>query len=183
VIHSGIDSERFVTRERNVDLAAHYGIDSTRHSVFGIVARLAEEKGHVYLVQAFALVHREMPNARLMIIGDGPLLNAVQRQVRELRLGDVVIFTGLQRNIPELLALLDAFCALLHTRIVSARGARGDGGGQTPLSRRVSAGARGGWHHGISLRAPECRGACGTHGEDSRRRAMSCIGPGGAKPG
>ena len=73
VIHSGIDIERFVTRERNVDLAAHYGIDSTRHSVFGIVARLAEEKGHVYLVQAFALVHREMRNARLMIIGDAPL--------------------------------------------------------------------------------------------------------------
>jgi len=100
-----------------------------------------------------------------MIIRDGPLLNAVQVQVRELGLGDVVIFTGLQRNIPELLALLDAFVLSSNTRIVSARGARGDGGGQTRYRaayRRVP-GGRGGWHHGISLRAPECRGACGTH--------------------
>lgn len=109
VIHSGIDTDRFVTQPRNPELLARYGLDPVRHRVFGIVARLSEEKGHVYLVDAFARVHREDPDTRLLIIGDGPLLDSVRQQVEALGIADAVVFTGMQRNIPEHLALLDAF--------------------------------------------------------------------------
>ncbi len=109
VIHSGIDTDRFVIRPRDPALLARYGLDPSRHRVFGIVARLSEEKGHVYLIEAFARVHREDPDARLLIIGDGPLLGAVQQQVRDLGIAEAVVFTGMQRNIPGHLALLDAF--------------------------------------------------------------------------
>ena len=73
------------------------------------MARLSEEKGHVYLVEAFSQVHRENPDTRLLVIGDGPLLDLVQRQVADLGITPVVIFTGMQRNIPDHLALLDVF--------------------------------------------------------------------------
>jgi glycosyltransferase involved in cell wall biosynthesis len=109
VIHSGIDTDRFVPRERDLSLAARYGIDFDRHRVFGIVARLSEEKGHCYLIDAFAKVRAEMPEARLMIIGDGPLKDELVAQVERLKLGDAITFTGLQRNIPDFLAVLDAF--------------------------------------------------------------------------
>lgn len=109
VIHSGIDTDRFVPRERDPALAARYGLVPGRHHVFGIVARLSEEKGHRYLVDAFATVHRGMSEARLMIVGDGPLLGAVREQVSGLGLDGAVIFTGTQRNIPDLLALMDVF--------------------------------------------------------------------------
>lgn len=115
VIHSGIDTDRFFPHERNEALAARYGIDAGRHKVFGIVARLSEEKGHCYLVDAFARVHAEVPNARLLIIGDGPLKEEVESQVERLGLGEVVTFTGMQRNIPDYLAMLDAF-VLASTR-------------------------------------------------------------------
>jgi len=115
VIHSGIDTDRFVPRERDPALAASYGIDVERHRVFGIVARLSEEKGHCYLVEAFARVRAEVPNARLMIIGDGPLKADVEKQVQQLGLTDCVVFTGMQRNIPDYLAVLDAF-VLASTR-------------------------------------------------------------------
>ncbi len=109
VIHSGIDTDRFVPRPRDPGLAARYGVDPARHRVFGIVARLSEEKGHRYLVEAFARVHRAQPQTRLLVVGDGPLLGTVRAQVGALGLDGAVVFTGLQRDIPEHLALLDAF--------------------------------------------------------------------------
>ena len=109
VIHSGIDTDRFVPRPVDPQLAAKYGIDPAAHNVFGIVARLSEEKGHKYLLEAFAQVHKGEPNARQMVIGDGPLLDEVRRQASALELDGSVIFTGMQRNVPDHLALLDAF--------------------------------------------------------------------------
>ncbi len=115
VIHSGIDTDRFVPRGFDPALAARYGIEPERHKVFGIVARLSEEKGHRYLIQAFAEVLRDLPSARLLVIGDGPLLTEVQEQVKSLRLNGAVVFAGLQRDIPAHLGLLDAF-VLASTR-------------------------------------------------------------------
>jgi len=109
VIHSGIDTLRFVPRERDPELAARYGIDPARHKVFGIVARLSEEKGHRYLLQAFARVAARMPDVRLMIVGEGPLLAPTQADAVRLGIADRVIFTGLQRDIPAHLALIDVF--------------------------------------------------------------------------
>jgi glycosyltransferase involved in cell wall biosynthesis len=109
VIHSGIDTDRFVPRSPDPELAARYGLEPGRHRIFGIVARLSEEKGHNYLLEAFAAVHQRRPDTRLMVIGDGPLLGVVRDQAKELGLSDVVVFTGMQRNIPDHLALLDVF--------------------------------------------------------------------------
>jgi glycosyltransferase involved in cell wall biosynthesis len=109
VIHSGIDTDRFVPRTRSRELMQRYGLDAERNRIFGIVARLSEEKGHSYLIQAFSRVSGILPESRLLVIGDGPLLDAVKAQAREAGLNGRVIFTGLQRDIPEHLALLDVF--------------------------------------------------------------------------
>ena len=109
VIHSGVDTDRFVPQPRNLELAARWGIDPGRHHVFGIVARLSEEKGHHYLVDAFAKVSAGNPDARLMIIGEGPLLEGVKKQASDAGLDGRIIFTGMQRDIPSYLSLLDVF--------------------------------------------------------------------------
>lgn len=109
VIHSGIDLDRFATATRSAEFAQRYGLEPGRHLVFGIVARLSEEKGHNYLVEAFARVARQTPEARLLIVGDGPLLEQTQTQVARLELQNQVIFAGMQRDIPSHLALLDVF--------------------------------------------------------------------------
>ena len=109
VIHSGVDTDRFVPQPRNHELAARWGIDPARHHVFGIVARLSEEKGHNYLVDAFAKVSAGNPDARLMIIGEGPLLDGVKKQASDAGLDGRIIFTGMQRDIPSYLSLLDVF--------------------------------------------------------------------------
>lgn len=109
VIHSGIDLDRFSTATRTADFARQYGLVQGRHLIFGIVARLSEEKGHNYLVEAFSKVVQRKPETRLLIVGDGPLLDQTKAQVNRLGLQDTVIFAGMQRDIPSHLALLDVF--------------------------------------------------------------------------
>ena len=45
---------------------------SERPPLILCVGRLAQDKGHLTLLRAFAIVAREMPEARLRLVGDGP---------------------------------------------------------------------------------------------------------------
>jgi glycosyltransferase involved in cell wall biosynthesis len=62
------------------------------------------------LLEAFALAHRKMPQARLLMVGDGDERLSLQRKALDLGLGDAVIWTG--RVLPQAarayLALADA---------------------------------------------------------------------------
>lgn len=109
VVHSGIDTDKFQPMDPAGDLYEKYGLQQGKHKIFGIVARLSEEKGHDYLLKAFANVYSEDPDARLLVIGDGPLLDSTKDLSKSLNIDDAVTFTGLQRNIPEHLSILDVF--------------------------------------------------------------------------
>ncbi len=62
--------------------------------VFGQLARLVPNKDQKNLINAFAAIKPECPNAKLMIIGNGVLEEALKQQVAELKLEQDVIFTG-----------------------------------------------------------------------------------------
>lgn len=57
------------------------------------VGRLVEKKGAPYLIDAFAKVKKEIPNAELVIVGKGKMEDQLRNQVQQLNLTDV-IFTG-----------------------------------------------------------------------------------------
>ncbi|HUK01338.1 MAG TPA: glycosyltransferase [Steroidobacteraceae bacterium] len=109
IVHSGIDTDRFQPIAPSTELQRQYALETGSSPVFGIVARLSEEKGHHYLLNAFNTVRAQLPQARLLIIGDGTLREPLERQVKALGLQDRVTFTGSQRNVPQYLALLDVF--------------------------------------------------------------------------
>jgi glycosyltransferase involved in cell wall biosynthesis len=73
------------------------------------VASLTPAKAQVVLIEAFAEVARSIPTARLMIAGDGPLRPDLERQIRELSLGDRIALLGVRNDVPILLAAADAF--------------------------------------------------------------------------
>ena len=58
------------------------------------VARLVEKKGTSYLIRAFAEVAKRIPELRLNIIGDGPLLPELRVLARELGVESSVSFLG-----------------------------------------------------------------------------------------
>lgn len=58
------------------------------------VARLVEKKGTEYLIRAFAVVIRKIPEAQLRIVGEGPLRAELEALTKELGIGPSVEFLG-----------------------------------------------------------------------------------------
>ncbi|SFR72405.1 Glycosyltransferase involved in cell wall bisynthesis [Mitsuaria sp. PDC51] len=58
------------------------------------VGRLAEQKGHLLLIEAAALLARERPDFELVLAGDGELRAAIEARIAELGLQRVVRITG-----------------------------------------------------------------------------------------
>ncbi|MEA2581535.1 MAG: hypothetical protein QOE83_2427 [Actinomycetota bacterium] len=72
-----------------------------------VVARLSEQKGHRYLLDAMPAVIRAFPDARLLICGDGHLRSELER--RAAGSGPNVLFLGIRRDVPALIAACDLF--------------------------------------------------------------------------
>jgi 1,2-diacylglycerol 3-alpha-glucosyltransferase len=56
--------------------------------------RLAQEKNLSFLLRAFAEIHKKIPQAILVLTGDGPARETLKHQAKELGLEDAVVFTG-----------------------------------------------------------------------------------------
>jgi len=101
VIHNGIDLSSFTQPTP--------GNGRTGGVVIGTVARLTEAKDHGNLLRAFAMVRREAPEVRLVLVGDGELREDIESMVSSLGLRDAVEMTGKRSDIPQLLAGMDIF--------------------------------------------------------------------------
>jgi glycosyltransferase involved in cell wall biosynthesis len=79
-------------------------------ALVGVVARMEPEKGHPTLLEAWPLVLREVPHARLLIVGEGSRQAALERHARRLGLlaqPAAVLFTGRRDDVNEIVAALD----------------------------------------------------------------------------
>ena len=107
-IYNGIDPAPYQIRiDRNRKMQ-ELGLPPDSR-IIGIVASLTEAKDHATLLRAFAHVLQDVPDARLLIVGEGPLEAGMRKLVDELAIGDHVHFLGVRRDIPELLQLFDVF--------------------------------------------------------------------------
>lgn len=108
VIH-GIDSEAMLHGdEARLRARAALGIDPAV-PVVATVGNMTAKKDHATLITAFAAVHAERADARLLIVGIGPLEDELKAQVAGLGLGDAVVFTGMRDDVFELLPGFDLF--------------------------------------------------------------------------
>jgi glycosyltransferase involved in cell wall biosynthesis len=105
-IYSGVDLSAYRTPLDTRALRASFGF-GPEALVIGEVAKLWEGKGHALLLRAFAQMSPRWPQARLLIIGDGPLRQPLNTLVQELQLADRVVFAGFRTDVPALTHLLD----------------------------------------------------------------------------
>lgn len=90
------------------EIRSQWGIEHDT-IVFGTIGRLTDTKGHAYLLDAFASLPGNMPQARLIIIGDGKLRDELQQKARILGISSRVIFSGYREDARALLRGLDIF--------------------------------------------------------------------------
>jgi len=82
--------------------------------VIGTVGRLDTEKGMNYLLQSAKRVLAQFPEARFLIVGDGPKREELEAEARDLGILQSVVFTGYRSDVPLLQSLMDiqAFASL-----------------------------------------------------------------------
>lgn len=77
--------------------------------VIGTLCVLRPEKGLSTLIQAFAAVRRARAGMKLVIVGSGPELAALQSQASELGISDSVHFEPATKNVVDWLRCMDIF--------------------------------------------------------------------------
>ena len=87
VVSGGMDAQRFAPSPEQA------------RADFILVARLSSVKRVDLFLQALARVARERPQASAIVVGDGPLLEDLKRQARDLGLADRVTFAGHQADV------------------------------------------------------------------------------------
>jgi glycosyltransferase involved in cell wall biosynthesis len=109
VIPNGIDVTRFQrSTAARARVRSELGIPPDA-PVCGVVAALRFEKNHRLFVELAGIVHRQLPKAHFLIVGEGPERNALEQQVRDLGLDQRVHLLGARKDIPELLSAMDVF--------------------------------------------------------------------------
>lgn len=109
-VPNGIRLERFrpaddVARQ---SLVAELGLP-TGSRIIGTVGRLQPVKDHALLLRAFAKVRVQVPEAALVIVGDGPLRAALEAQAEQAGLSDALRFMGDRHDVPRLLTGMEVF--------------------------------------------------------------------------
>ncbi len=85
---------------------AELGIDED-DPVIGTVCVIRSEKAIDVLVRAAALVTRDFPRLRVLIVGEGPDRARVEAVVDQLGLEECVLLTGARADVPDVLAAID----------------------------------------------------------------------------
>lgn len=114
----GIPAHKLQIIRAGVDLVAFDGSrDEARRDleieanvpVAAIVARLSPEKNHQLLLEAWTQVVKSVPNALLLMAGDGTEVVVLREQIEKLGLQQNVRMMGVRRDVARVLAACDLF--------------------------------------------------------------------------
>lgn len=113
VIHNGIDLSRFNNIRGKKQIKNELGIKESDF-VVGTIGRLSREKGFKYLIEAADILCKKKSNIKFLIVGgDAHPTESVKtdlyKQVENLVLMNTVIFTGIRKDIPQILDVFDIF--------------------------------------------------------------------------
>jgi glycosyltransferase involved in cell wall biosynthesis len=86
-----------------------------RDVLFVCAARLAKQKNHAMLLEAFSRGPATIRSTHLLLAGDGECRFPLEAQVRERALQGRVHFLGLRADVSEVLAAADVFVLASHT--------------------------------------------------------------------
>lgn len=125
IITPGVDTSRFYPMEKNPELVRQYGLENK--FVLLTVARLDERKGHDYVIRAVSELRTAHPEIRYIIVGKGREEQSLRNLVKELDLGEQVIFAGYvpDADLPKYYNLSDIFI-LLNRQSIANEQLRGD---------------------------------------------------------
>ena len=106
LIYNGVDLQRYNHQQPCCTLHEEYLIPEDA-PIVGVVARLEAEKGHRTLIDAWPEVVAAVPNAWLLVIGEGSERDALEAEAASLGVSERIVFTGRREDVPAVTAALD----------------------------------------------------------------------------
>jgi glycosyltransferase involved in cell wall biosynthesis len=108
VVNNGIDFSKFSKALSKEEIRKKLQI-SQESFVIGHIGRFVEQKNHRFLIETFYHVLKQKENSTLLLIGTGPLLDEIKKQIHELKIDNHVIILSNRSDIPDLMNAMDVF--------------------------------------------------------------------------
>ena len=108
-IHNGVDLNVYKFDKDNREKIRKEFAIAEEQLVIGHIGRFNQQKNHKFLIEVFAEVLKQKPDALLMLVGDGEKKNEIKEQIKALGIEESVIFTGIRSDVPALLSAMDVF--------------------------------------------------------------------------
>ncbi|MBC2726057.1 glycosyltransferase family 1 protein [Desulfosporosinus sp.] len=105
IINNAIDSKKFLfspeTRER-----MRYDLGNGSEFLIGHIGNFSAQKNHKFLIDIFSKLNN---NSKLILVGNGPLMEEVKKYAMMIKVLDRVVFLGVRNDISDLMQAFDAF--------------------------------------------------------------------------
>lgn len=108
ILHNAIDTKRFAYSE-DTRKKVRCELEIQDKFVLGHVGRLALPKNHDFLLDVFCEVQKKIPNAVLILVGEGELREKIEGKIKDLRLESKVKLLGKRNDVNRLLQGMDLF--------------------------------------------------------------------------
>jgi phosphatidylinositol alpha-1,6-mannosyltransferase len=115
-IAPGIDTNHFSPQERAEELKEQLGLGDKK--IIISVGRLVHRKGQDTLVEALPLILRQVPNAHLVFVGEGPRQKYMMQRADKLGIRDHITFIGRiqYKDLPQYICIGDLFAMPSRSR-------------------------------------------------------------------
>jgi glycosyltransferase involved in cell wall biosynthesis len=107
-VPNGVEVNRFAFQlEKRNEMRKKLNLE--QNYVIGHVGRFNLQKNHKYLLKIFKEVLAKCPRARLLLLGDGELLDEIKKLAEEMGLRNAMIFAGVHKDVESYYQAMDAF--------------------------------------------------------------------------
>jgi glycosyltransferase involved in cell wall biosynthesis len=109
LIYNGIEAARFKHQDQNFRSEMRRNLSLADCPVVGIVGRLSDVKGHSYLIEAMQKVLQKIPQARLVIVGEGRMKKKLISLSRRKAIEKSILFIPSVKETRDILSIMDVF--------------------------------------------------------------------------
>ncbi len=105
-IYNGVELSQYNPDVEYGKLRKEWGIPQDVPFI-GAIGRIVWQKGFEYLIQAIPDIIRNEPDAKILLVGDGPLKKELEDLAENLKIKERIIFAGFRSDITEILSAVD----------------------------------------------------------------------------
>ena len=106
IIENAINVDKFIYKaEKAEKIRQEFGLDG-KH-VYGHIANFIQSKNHMFLLEVYREIADRDENAVFFCLGEGDLRPQIEEKIRQLKLQDKVILTGIRHDAQDFMSALD----------------------------------------------------------------------------